>query len=337
MNNYSYNNFSSGEERPFRFRKRDYYSAKISKISKKWKRVSWQNMNLHGVDKRYIYLIARHDLEGLLEAMQLEMRLRNYSQRTISAYSGCVANYFLSRNLDFTFDMAYLRSFLEKKLDEGKSGQTVNLYLNALKFFYGEFLGVKRHIDLKFAKRSKRLPVVLSRSEIGKILGVVANRKHKLMLALAYGSGLRVSELVALRARDLDFEEGLIRVRLGKGAKDRITILPESLMEDLACYVAGRGRDDYVFSSERGGKFSSRTPQKVFERAAAEAGIVKDASFHSLRHSFATHLIEEGVNLRYVQELLGHSSIRTTQLYTKVTSLGLKNVKSPLAFLGQSK
>jgi len=150
------------------------------------------------------------------------------------------------------------------------------------------------------------------------------------MIALAYGTGLRVSEIINLRVRDLDLEELALRVVSGKGKKDRVTIIPERLVTTIRNMSAGKSGTDYLFESERGGKLSARTAQVAFSRAASKAGIVKAATFHSLRHSFATHLLENGIDVRYVQELLGHASISTTQLYTKVTNPKLKNIRSPL-------
>ena len=267
-----------------------------------------------------------------MDALVDELRLRNYSPRTVRIYKSCLEEYLRDKlSVGGVFlDINHLRQFLLAKLDAGKSGQTVNLYLNAVKFFYKEVLRDRRKIPIKFSKKNKTLPVVLTKEEVAKVLSVILNRKHRLMIALAYGAGLRVSEVVNLRVKDLDFCEGLLYVRLGKGARDRVTILPESLRRGLANFVLGRDAGDFVFESERGGKLTSRTPQKIFSKAVKQVGILKEASFHSLRHSFATHLIEDGVNLRYVQELLGHRSIKTTQLYTKVTTFGLKNIKSPL-------
>jgi len=184
--------------------------------------------------------------------------------------------------------------------------------------------------------------VVLSRQEISRVFGVVSNRKHRLLLALAYGAGLRVSEVVALRVRDLSFDEGLINVRGGKGMKDRITVFPACLVAEMREFVCGRAADAYVFESNRKGggaaggsrRLTSRSAQKIFSLALARAGVAKAATFHSLRHSFATHLLEDGVNLRYVQELLGHRSIKTTQLYTQMTRVGFERISSPLASLG---
>ena len=216
------------------------------------------------------------------------------------------------------------------KQEKGKSPQTINLYLNAIKFFYRDILKSPDKIDLKFAKRSKKLPIVLSHGEIEQIIEGLKNIKYKLMLSLAYGAGLRISEVINLKIKDIDLNELTIHLKEAKGKKDRITILPEKIRDDLKNFVAGKKTRDFVFASERGGKLSERSAQKVFKRALNNTKIKKPATFHSLRHSFATHLLENGVDVRYVQELLGHANIRTTQVYTKVANPSLKNIKSPL-------
>lgn len=189
---------------------------------------------------------------------------------------------------------------------------------------------IPQKINLKFAKRSKKLPIVLSREEINKIIEVLPNKKHKLLISLAYGAGLRVSEVINLKVKDINPEELTIHLKDAKGKKDRITIFPEKIKFDIINIMDGKDKNNFIFESERGGKLTERTAQKVFENALKKSGIQKDATFHSLRHSFATHLLENGVDIRYVQELLGHQNIRTTQLYTRVTNPSIKKIKSPL-------
>ena len=150
------------------------------------------------------------------------------------------------------------------------------------------------------------------------------------MVALTYGAGLRISEIINLRVQDIDFEQLTIHLKEAKGKKDRITILPEKLKSDLLNVIVEKDNKKYIFESNRGGKLNTRSVQKIFEKALKSAKIKKPATFHSLRHSFATHLLENGVDVRYVQELLGHANIRTTQIYTKATNPSLKNIKSPL-------
>jgi len=270
-------------------------------------------------------------MQELLGKVKQELFLRNYSPKTIQSYLFCLREYFGYKKDDLReLNINNIRDFLLKKQSQGYAPQTVNLFLNAIKFFYHDIVKIHQPISLKFAKRSVKLPVVLSREEIEKIIGSIANAKHKLMISLAYGAGLRVSEVVNLKVCDLDLAGLIIHLKNTKGKRDRITICPEKLKTDLQNIMAGKSGDDYVFASERGGKLTERTAQKVFENALRKSGIRKQATFHSLRHSFATHLLENGVDVRYVQELLGHQNIRTTQLYTKVTNPSLKKIKSPL-------
>lgn len=270
-------------------------------------------------------------MQKYLEKTKQELRLRNYSFKTIKAYIGCLKKYFDFKKFDLEkIDEEKIKQFLLDKQSKNYSSQTINLYLNAIKFFYREILKISQKINLKFAKRSKKLPIVLSREEIKNIINTIKNPKHKLIISLAYGAGLRVSEVVNLKVKDVNSEELTIHLKNAKGKKDRITIFPEKIKNNLQNLIAGKNLNDYLFESERGGKLTERTAQKVFENALQKAGVKKDATFHSLRHSFATHLLENGVDVRYVQELLGHRNIRTTQVYTQVTNPKLKNIKSPL-------
>jgi len=266
-----------------------------------------------------------------LEKLANELKLRNYSRKTIKSYVLCLRGYFLFLKIDFTtLNIEKIKEFLLLKYDKGFSSQTINLYLNAIKFFYRDVLKNFTNIDIKFAKRSKKLPVVLSKQEILRIIDGISNPKHKLIVSLSYGAGLRVSEVVALKIKDIDFERNLIYVRHGKGAKDRITLLSEKIKNDLKSFACMKDFNMYLFESERGGKLTIRSAEKIFENAMKKVGIYKDATFHSLRHSFATHLLENGTDIRYVQELLGHQNIRTTQIYTHITSNAINQIRSPL-------
>jgi integrase/recombinase XerD len=274
-------------------------------------------------------------MQNYLGKMEEELKLRNYSRKTIKSYLSCLQKYidFLTKNSVNIKNLSSeekVKKFLLMHQDRGDAGQTINLYLNAIKFFYREILKTKEKIDLKFSKTSKKLPEVLSRVEIEKLLENIENKKHKLLIALSYGAGLRVSEAVNLKIKDINLEELTILLREAKGKKDRLTIFSGKLKNELKDLMFEKEINDYVFESERQGKLTERTAQKVFYQALKKAGIKKIASFHSLRHSFATHLLENGVDVRYVQELLGHANIRTTQIYTKVTNPSLKNIKSPL-------
>jgi len=267
----------------------------------------------------------------LIGRLQEHLRTRGYSPRTIKAYEQSVRKIYrhFRKPLD-KIDEEEFRKFLDKLIQKGLSAQTINQYQAAMRFVVGEIYQKKFGVKIKYAKRGKKLPVALSRKEIGELINIVGNQKHKLMIELAYGAGLRVSEVVNLKVGDIDLEERVVYLRGAKGNKDRISVLPESILGSLARVIGERGGTVFLFESMRGGKLTTATAQKVFRDAIKRAKILKKASFHSLRHSFATHLLENGVDVRYVQELLGHSNIRTTQLYTRVTNPILKNIKSPL-------
>lgn len=266
-----------------------------------------------------------------LQKTKRELKIKNYSPKTIKSYLYSLREYFSFKANNFTeLDQENIRDFLLHCENKGVSPQSRNLFLNAIKFYYRNVVRSQQKIRIQSAKKPKSLPTVLSRSEVSRILESPKNAKHKLLLSFAYGAGLRVSEVVELKVQDLDFEELTVHIKKAKGQKDRISVMPESLVDDLRNLIAGKAKNDFVFASERGGKLTTRTAQKVFKNALRDTCIKKDATFHSLRHSFATHLLENGTDVRYVQELLGHQNIRTTQRYTQVTNPKLKNIKSPL-------
>ena len=270
-------------------------------------------------------------MEVYLKKLEEELKLRRYSPKTIDAYLACVTNYLKAKKVDFeVVDIDHIKSYILSKVDEGKSSQTTNQNLQAINFYCLNVLNYRGRIDIRFAKTASKLPIVLSRDEIQEILSVIDNEKHRLIVALAYSGGLRVSEIINLRVGDVSVAELVIHIKGAKGNKDRITIISKRLVTDIEKIVSNKKNDDYVFASERGGRLTERTAQKIFETALKKAGVKKAATFHSLRHSFATHLLENGTDVRYVQELLGHANIRTTQIYTKVTNPSLRRIESPL-------
>ncbi|MEW6610762.1 MAG: site-specific tyrosine recombinase/integron integrase [Patescibacteria group bacterium] len=270
-------------------------------------------------------------MANLLDILIREMELRNYSKKTIAAYTSVVKNLFTFYKKplrDLTREE--IKEYLYQKQQKNLSSQTIALAANAINFLYSQIYKRQDFEKIRHPKRSQKLPEVLSHSEIEKILEQIDNIKHRTLIACAYGAGLRVSEAVRLRVQDVDVFHRTIMVRQDKGRKDRMTVLSEKIVTDLEKILAGREGRDWVFQSERGGRLTEATAQKVFYAALKRTGISKHATFHSLRHSFATHLLENGVDVRYVQELLGHANIRTTQIYTKVTNPSLKNIRSPL-------
>ncbi|RMD49772.1 MAG: hypothetical protein D6830_04165 [Ignavibacteria bacterium] len=184
---------------------------------------------------------------------------------------------------------------------------------------------------LKRPRKDRKLPNVLNLDEILCIIEQIANPKHRIAVQLMYSSGLRVSEVVRLKVRDIDLTNLSIRIRQGKGRKDRVTILSKKLIHPLKKIIENKQSELYIITSGKTTKhLTERSIQKVFQLALRRSGIKKHATCHSLRHSFATHLLEKGVDIRYIQELLGHFSVKTTEIYTKVRSPPLSRIESPL-------
>lgn len=207
-----------------------------------------------------------------------------------------------------------------------------NQVVSALRFLFETVLGLPRlALAIPRPRKEHRLPTVLSTREVARLLAKARNLKHRALLMLLYSSGLRVGELVRLRPEDLDLDRSVLQVRGGKGAKDRHTLLARRAVEALRTYRAAYATGPWLFPGARPERhLTSRSVQRVVTRAARAAGITKHVTPHTLRHSFATHLLEGGTNLRVIQELLGHTSARTTQIYTHVASSTLASVRSPL-------
>lgn len=270
-------------------------------------------------------------MEHELASVRRELTLRKYSPRTVENYIPALERYFRHKGHDLAhLDTEHLRSYILAMVERGAASQTVHVHLNAILFFYRELCGIRQSVGIRYPKKQSRLPVILSHAEIERMIAATPNEKHKRIIALAYGAGLRVSEVRDLVVRDIDFDRKCIHIKCGKGAKDRMTILPERLMDTLQRCTATSTPMQPVFPSERGGKLTTETLQKIMQHALWRADIMKPATFHSLRHSFATHLLENGTDIRFVQELLGHANIKTTQRYTHVTHLALHAIRSPL-------
>ncbi len=260
-----------------------------------------------------------------IERLRTELKLRGFSNLTLRNYSFFVEKFIKYSNKssqDLTEDDArsYLSSLFEKK-----SKNTIMLAAAAIKFFYREILG-KEISRIKVPKKDKVLPEVLTKEEVKHLIEMSQTKKSKLILSLLYSSGLRVSELVNLKPQDINFEENVGWVRKGKGSKDRIFILSDSLSSNLKSFLSKRN-NSYLFSEKT--PLTTRNIQKIVKNARIKSGISKKVTPHTLRHSFATHLLESGNDIRTIQTLLGHSSLNTTQLYTHISSEQLKKVKNP--------
>jgi len=259
-----------------------------------------------------------------------EMKVRGFSRRTISRYL-----YINQKFLDFAGKSPRdvtkndVESYLVYLYDSDKSSATRHLACAALKFYYENVL--KRRFSLKYPKKSSKLPVVLCKDEILKMIDSLRNPKHKLLLELMYGSGLRVGEAVKIKIEDFDINSRTLHIKNGKGSKDRIVNLSQKFMEHFIAFRRTKNLG-YLFDSShrQGGHISIRTAEKIVKDALRKAHISKNAHPHTLRTSFATHLIENGIDISYVQKLLGHSRISTTQAYLKLSTNSLRSIKSPL-------
>jgi site-specific recombinase XerD len=262
------------------------------------------------------------------------MKVLRYSPRTIEVYTSCFTefiNYYSSRSIEDISQgeiISYLRYLIE---DRCVSTSYQNQAINSIKFYFEKIAGRQREtFYVERPRKEKFLPVVLSEEEVGSIIGCIDNLKHKCLIMTAYSAGLRIGELLSLKIVDIDSDRMLIRVNQGKGMKDRVTLLSIRLLEMLRKYYRQYHPREFLFEGVSGGRYSERSIQNVLKRACLKAGVMKHCTIHTLRHSFATHLLEHNTDIRYIQELLGHSNPKTTQIYTHITTRGLDKLKSPL-------
>lgn len=272
---------------------------------------------------------------GLFETVRREMRLRNYSHKTIKAYLSCLRTYvrFVQPKHPRDATDADIRTFLMYLVEkENYSAATINQVINALRYLY--VVLYRRPMMLGTIPRpmkEKKLPNVLSLNEVTRVFDAVENIKHKALLMVTYAGGLRVGEVVRLRIEDIDGDRNMTHVRGAKGRKDRYTLLGSTALAVLREYWKEHHPRNWLFEGGNPERFLSvRSAQEVFESAVARAGIHKHVTFHSLRHSFATHLLDAGVDLRYIQDLLGHNSSKTTEIYTHVSQRKVAQIQSPL-------
>lgn len=267
-----------------------------------------------------------------IELTTKEALRRGYSLKTIKTYTSVIKQFFKKfptdpKKVTKKGIQVYIDYLLEKKV----SGNTINIHLNALKFFLQKVLGKRVMIRIKHSKTPKYLPVVLTKQEVFSLISVIENQKHRLAIKLLYSAGLRVSELVHLKVRDLELENKFGWVRKGKGNKDRMFVIAELIKGELKDHITRDSleSDSWLFKGIKQRHLSQKTIHEIIKKAAKKAKIKKNVHAHTLRHSFATHLIENGYDIASVQFLLGHSSPETTMKYVHMSSSKMVSVKSP--------
>jgi len=317
----------------------------INRIFSTFKGVAWLNL-------RYFYTIKpvhegnvainldsfrvrkhRAGYKSAPEAFLKKLEQKKYAVNTAKIYIRCFecyANYYATKNVN-ELDEVDINRYIQYLVTHNQSESYINTSINAIKFYYEVVCGMpNRFYKINRPKTSKRLPTVLDKSEIKSILSKIVNIKHRCIITLMYSGGLRRSELIQLQVKDIDSKRMMIHIRASKGRKDRYTLLSETLLPVLREYYKQYRPKVYLFEGSDGNKYSTSSVRSILRRAVEKSKIHKRVTPHTLRHSFATHLLEDGVDLRYIQTLLGHSSSKTTEIYTHVAKHALKGIKSPL-------
>ncbi len=268
--------------------------------------------------------------------MEQKMRLQRYSPSTVNTYRsfmGLLLAFYPTRHPE-SLEKEDLMAFLLHGMSERKwSASAQNQAVNAVKYYYEKVLGQERTYYELRPRKSRKLPGVFSEEEVVRLLRAVENLKHRCILMLIYSAGLRIGESVKLRKEDICIERKQVFIKAGKGKKDRYSVLSDKVALLLGEYLKAYKPDYWLFEGQDGGQYSSRSIQQVFRRAVSKAGVNSFSTVHTLRHSFATHLLERGMDLRYIQTLLGHSSSETTEIYTHITQKAREKLCSPLDFL----
>lgn len=270
--------------------------------------------------------------EKLICSMEKEMRRRGFSPMTIRAYLFYIRRFLRECGKEpRKITKKDVKDYLDSLVENGRAGSTLNVHLSSIRFLIEEVMHRNMYLRLKFSKRPKALPTVLTKEETKGLIDAIENPKHKLMIQLMYSAGLRLSELVNLKVKDFEFGYNFGWVRKGKGNKDRAFIIAEKLKKEIQEHISrnGLGYASWLFGGNKGYHAHQRTVQEIVKNAAKRAKMAKSVHPHTLRHSFATHLVENGCSLISLQSLLGHNSLETTHVYVHTASPMMLAVKSP--------
>ena len=269
-----------------------------------------------------------------LDKFYQSLIISDYSKQTISSYMSALKLFFeyITKNKLTQISDEHIQNYLQFCREEKDySNSAIRQAIAAIRYFYVHVLkeNIPDALNVKIRK-SNKLPLVLSKEEVIKLLKVTTNLKHKAMLMIIYSAGLRLGELLNLQIPDIDSHRMKIHIRQAKGKKERYVFLSPKMLVLLKDYFKEYKPKEYLFEGQKGGQYSAKSVQSVMKQALKKAGIKKPATVHTLRHSFATHLLEDGTDIRYIQELLGHKKLETTQIYTHITGSAMDKIKSPL-------
>ena len=270
----------------------------------------------------------------LLNKAKSKLYIRNYSPRTIASYISSLNNFaewLIQEKVNQVTDKEVEKYLYHLKKNRNRSISGMKQTVASLKILFTDILKkeIPDSLNIRFRKEEK-IPVVLSEEEVAAVIKAVNNLKHKVILMTIYSAGLRLSECLALTVADMDFDRNQIRIRQGKGKKDRQTVLSQTLLSEMKDYLIKFCPKIFLFEGQKGGRYSASSVQAIMKRAVKKSGIKKHATVHTLRHSFATHLLENGTDIRFIQELLGHKRLETTQIYTHISKIAFDRIKSPL-------
>ena len=270
----------------------------------------------------------------LLNKAKSKLYIRNYSPRTIASYISSLNNFaewLIQEKVNQVTDKEVEKYLYHLKKNRNRSISGMKQTVASLKILFTDILKkeIPDSLNIRFRKEEK-IPVVLSEEEVAAVIKAVNNLKHKVILMTIYSAGLRLSECLALTVADMDFDRKQIRIRQGKGKKERQTVLSRTLLSEMKDYLIKFCPKIFLFEGQKGGRYSASSVQAIMKRAVKKSGIKKHATVHTLRHSFATHLLENGTDIRFIQELLGHKRLETTQIYTHISKIAFDRIKSPL-------
>ncbi len=270
----------------------------------------------------------------LLSKYESKLILKNYSDKTVEVYKSSLSvfiDYLKNNNIQKVTPTVLENFYRFAQIELGYGYSMMKQLLASVKFLYNEVLKEDINFDFNIKmKKPSTIPVVLSVEEVQRFLNTFTNLKHKAIFTLCYSAGLRLGEILNIKISDIDSDRMQIRIHQAKGKKDRYSILSPKVLDLLRRYVQEYKPKEYLFEGQHGGKYSSASVQQLMRKHRIKANIKKRATPHTLRHSFATHLLDNGTDIRFIQELLGHQHISTTQIYTHVSNKNLEQVKSPI-------